>query len=312
LATIGLNLASLPHLVDDSAENKVHHLSLLKGRATTYWLCDQPGAAYSDCLNIEEFLKTCDPDLIPSEGIEVEPIRLQAAYKLRLFTMASRHLETCERIGINPKTLRFYREAIKLRNQERNGQFSTAHGPLDAARSLYIGPIKVVTDPVKGRKVITTRAVKSGEVVLIEEPVVDLKYDGSPGVFCFITKRGQVTPKSSPHSVAWAIHQVMDDPSVGQCIQSLSPQADLESSNLGLTDEERLRCFSQAREIDVDLMERQIARNSFGGHNTYSLYGLASMISHSCKPNVVKCKSDRNDAVSPVLLYNHATRSDPR
>ena len=257
-------------------------------------------------------MKICDPDLVPSEGIEVEPIRLQAAYKLRLFTAASRHLKTCERMGINPRTLQPYREAIKLREREISGEFSVARGPLDAARSLYIGPIKVVTDPIKGRKLITTRPVKSGEVVLVEEPVVDQKYDGSPGVFCFIAKSGQATPKRSPNSVAWAVHQVMDDPSVGQCIQSLSPEPNLESNNLGLTDEERLGCFQQPREIDVDLMERQIGRNAFGGDNKYSLYGLISMMSHSCKPNIVKAEQNRHEAVSSDLLYNGDTPSDPR
>lgn len=301
LATIGLNLASLTHLLEPAEDNDVHQMALLKGRATTYWLSGQPGAAYSDCLKIADFLRVCDPDLVPSEGLAVEPIRLQAAYKLRLFTMASQHLQTCERLGINSKALIPYREAIKLRMQEKDGKFSISQRPLDSIRSLYLGPIKTVTDPVKGRKVITTRAVKSGEVLLVEEPVVNLDYDGSPGVWCYITKHGQFTPKRSPHEVSWAVHQVMDDPSIGQYIQCLSPDADTKSKDLGLGDEERLRCFQHPCEMDVDLVERQLAHNAFGSDDTCVLYGLTSMINHSCKANVIKSEKGENEKVCLIL-----------
>ena len=296
---MGLTLASLPHIHNKTDENDSHNLALLVGRAMAYWLNGQPGAAYSDCLKAEYMLEE------PTSSRTVAPlsrrialIRLQAAYKLRMFTVANRHLVECQNVGVHSSILHTYREAITRRNEESKGQFLSTRGPssLGSDRALYMGPIKVVVDPIKGRTVVTTRPVKSGELLLAEKPTVGLGYNGSPGVTSLTERWGMLALKPSPHTVSWTVHQISDDPSIGQCVHSLVPTANIEDGNLGITDEERLAVFRDPCEIELDLLDRQICRNSFGAEGTLTLYGLGSMISHSCKTNLAEC--DTLDGVS--------------
>jgi hypothetical protein len=305
---------ALARFREDHDENEWHHCHLLLGRALVYWVDDQPGAAYSDCLQLERKLVGHPPQKVMPLWRKMNLIRLQAAYKLRLFTMANRHLTVCEIRGVHSSVLSPYREALKIRKEEMNGNLENLNNDPELSPSVgasYVGPIQVVFDPVKGRKIVTTRAVRSGEILLSEPPVVSLKFDGSPGVMCSTIKWGQQTFKASPHHVSWIMHQIMDDPSIGQFVHALAPNANLESQNLGLTDDERMEVFRNPCEIEVDLLEQQINRNSFGENNMYSLYGLVSMISHSCKPNIfkggeevrrnVKCRYTANGLLDAVL-----------
>ena len=291
LASIGLNMASLPHIHKQSEDNQLHLAQLLVGRALAYWINNQPGAAYSDCLQVEEVLlssNSIEPSLL---WRRVKLIRLQAAYKLRMFAIAKRHLVVCEHLGVHSSVLEPYREAIELRIGETKGVFTgeTGSALLGPGRAMYQGPIKVVLDPVKGRTVVTSRAVKSGEVLMVESPMVGLDFNGAEGVNTFTVRWGTETIKQSCSQASWTVHQIMDDPSIGQCIHSLAPNANIAEKNIGITDDERLEVFRNPREIEVDLLERQIGRNAFGGHDgKFSVYGLGSMISHSCKSNTLK------------------------
>lgn len=291
LATIGINLASLPRNHQPSEDSQLHLTSLLVGRALSYWINDQPGAAYSDCLQVEEILASSDSVQPSPLWRRVKLIRLQAAYKLKMFSIANRHLVVCETLGVHSSILDPYREAIKLRLEEKKGVFSRETGPphLRTHRAMYQGPIKVVLDPIKGRTVVTTRAVKSGEILMVESPISKLEHNGSMGVNSMTIRWGQNAMKQSCNQAPWTVHQIMDDPSVGQCIHSLAPNANISDKNIGITDDERLEVFRNPREIEVDLLERQIGRNAFGAQDgTFSVYGLGSMISHSCKANILK------------------------
>jgi hypothetical protein len=217
-----------------------------------------------------------------------------------MYSIAGRHLAECEAVEIHPSVLEPYREAIKLRLAEMKGHYSPIAGPasLGSRRAMYMGPIKVVHDPIKGRKVVTSRAVRAGEVLLVEGPTVALTYNGSPGVSLQTVKWGYDAMKPSPHQVSWTVHRIMDDPSVGQCIHSLAPDSNVQGNNLGLTDEERLQVFHHPREIEVDLLARQLDRNAFGGAGSFSVYGLGSMISHSCKVNILSSTVESSENVS--------------
>jgi hypothetical protein len=308
LASIGLNLASLPHIHDKTDENDSHHLALLVGRALVYWLNDRSGAAYTDCLKAENMLETSSSDMIVPLSRRTALIRLQAAYKLRMFTVPSRHLVECEQVGVHSSISQLYRQAVKLRNEEKNGRFSSVRSPalLGSDRALYMGPIKVVIDPIKGRTVVTTRPVTSGELLLAEKPTIELKHNGSPGVSSWKACWGQVGLNPSAHNVSWTVHQIMDDPNIGQCVHSLAPTANVKDGNLGITDEERLAVFRNPCEIELDLLEQQINRNCFGEKGVLKLHGLGSMISHSCKTNLAETVS--RDTVSryvPTSVANH-------
>jgi hypothetical protein len=291
VASIGLNLASLPHIHKQNEDNQSHFNLLLIGRALAHWMNNQPGAAYSDCLQVEEVLLSANPIQSSPLWRRVKLIRLQAAYKLRMFAIAKRHLAVCEILGVHPSILDPYRKAIGLRLGEMKGVFPSETGPdsLGFERAMYQGPIKVVVDPVKGRTVVTSRAVKSGEILMVESPIVGLKHNGAEGVNAFTVRWGMDAMKQSCSQASWTVHQIMDDPSVGQCIHSLAPNANTAEKNIGITDDERLEVFRNPREIEVDLLERQIGRNAFGGQDgRFSVFGLGSMISHSCKSNVLK------------------------
>jgi hypothetical protein len=164
------------------------------GRASAYWLNDQPGAAYSDCLKAEEELMALNSVSLSPSWRRVKLIRLQAAYKLRMFSIAKRHLVVCERLGVHSTVLDPYREAIQLRIGEAKGVFSSKSGSetLAGVRALYQGPIKVVVDPIKGRRVVTSRAVKSGEILLVESPIVALDRPNSAGVTLTTVRWGVV------------------------------------------------------------------------------------------------------------------------
>jgi hypothetical protein len=99
LASIGLNLASLPHIHKQNVDNQSHLAPLLVGRALAHWINNQPGAAYSDCLQIEEILLSSNSIQPSTLWRRVKLIRLQAAYKLRMFAIAKRHLVVCEHLG---------------------------------------------------------------------------------------------------------------------------------------------------------------------------------------------------------------------
>jgi len=293
LASIGLNLASLPHIHERNEENQAQIGPLLVGRALSYLINNQPGAAYSDCLQVEDVPVSSNSIQVPPLWRRVKLIRLQAAYKLRMFTVAKRHLADCDRLGIHSSVLDPIRQAIRLRVDETKGVFSGKTGPaaLDCERATYQGPIKVVLDPIKGRTVVTTRAVKSGEILMVESPMVKLKTSGSDGVTSMTVRGGVIAMKQSCYEAPWTVHQIMDDPSVGQCIHSLAPNANIAEKNIGITDDERLDVFRNPREIEVDLLERQVNRNAFGGQDgSFSVYGLGSMISHSCKANTSKAE----------------------
>lgn len=225
----------------------------------------------------------------------IKLIRLQSAYKPRTFTIAARHLVVCEHLGVHSTVLEPYREAIHLRIAETKGVYLAERGPvsLGSERALYQGPIKVIVDPVKGRKVVTSRAVKSGEELLVDNAIVALKQSGARGITSTVVRWGDTAQTSSPSRVSWTVHQVMDDPSIGQCIHSLAPNANIAVTNLGITDDERLEVFRNPCAIEVDLLERQMSRNAFGGlDGNFTIYGLGSMISHSCKSNIVKADFD--------------------
>jgi hypothetical protein len=291
LASIGLNLASLPLIYERTEDYQAHLTQLLVGRALAHWINNQPGAAYSDCLQVEDILASSNSIRPSPLWRRVKLIRLQAAYKLRMFAIAKRHLAVCEHLGVHSSVLDPYREAIELRIGEMKGVFSGETGPvsLGPERAMYQGPIKVVLDPVKGRTVVTTRAVKSGEILMVESPMVKLLHNGAEGVNAFTVRWGMNSVKQSCTQASWTVHQIMDDPSVGQCIHSLAPNADITDNNIGITDDERLEVFRNPREIEVDLLERQIGRNAFGTPDgKFSVYGLGSMVSHSCKSNVLK------------------------
>jgi hypothetical protein len=305
---MGINMTSLSQY-NKRSEDAEHHLApLLVGRALAYWLNQQPGAAYSDCLQVEYILASSNSITTSPLWRRVKLIRLQAAYKLKMFSIAKRHLVVCEQLGVHSSVLDPYRHAIKLRMGEMKGVFSAENGQgsLGSERAMYQGPIKVVVDPVKGRTVVTTRAVKSGEILMVESPIVELKHNRAPNITCLTIRGGENMMKQSCNQASWTVHQIMDDPSVGQCIHALAPNANVAEKNIGITDEERLEVFRHPREIEVDLLERQINRNAFGVPNgSFSVLGLGSMLSHSCKVNVIKTQF--GEVSCPVVFqYVHA------
>jgi hypothetical protein len=302
LASIGINLQSLPSIHAHTDDEGTHNVLLLVGRALAYWLNDQPGAAYSDCIRIQDILASSNMSQSSPLWRRVKLIRLQAAYKLRMFAIADLHLATCEESGVHPDIVQPYKDAIALRIREKDGVYSANSGPtsLGQERALYQGPIKIVIDPIKGRILVTTRAVASGEVLLAESPIVDLNHHGSKGVTAITVAWGATTIKSSANVAPWVVQKIMDDPSLGRCIHSLAPNANIQETNIGINDEERLEVFRNPCEIEIDLMERQVERNVFGGDGTFTLYGLGSMMSHSCKTNTIK--SDVGEVSRAVSL----------
>lgn len=278
------------------------YLDLLIGRAAAYSVDDQPGAAFSDCLEADGLLKLSSRPEQQLLSRRVKIIQLRVTYKLKLFSVCGFYLKTCSQLGVDARILDPYRKAVEDRGEELKGIYHPidARDPLGKAgqRATFVGPIKVTNDPIKGRKLVLAKDVKAGELLLMEPLVAQLTYNGSPGVsLTSMLASGDMATKNSPHNVSWALHRIMDDPSVGQCIHSLSPDPDLEISNLGMSEQERLRIFEKPTETEVDLLERQIDRNAFGIEGSYTLMGMISMISHSCKQNVVKINSD-TDSVS--------------
>lgn len=274
------------------ATSDVKHLVLLISRAAAYSVHNQPGAAFSDCIEADRLLNRLKRPEHRVLSRRVKILQLRVTYALKLFSVSALYLASCSKIGVDAQLLDPYRKAIKIREEESRGTYRLANerDPLSQAkqRATFVGPIKVVTDPIKGRKVILVKDVKAGELLLMESPVLTLTYDGSPGVdMMTMISTGDMATAPSPHGTSWAVHRVMDDPSIGQCIHSLCPDPNLESSNLGLGDQERLRIFHKPIEIEVDLLGRQLGRNAFGADRIFTLRGLGSMISHSCKTNVV-------------------------
>jgi hypothetical protein len=251
LASIGLNVASLQRY--HTMADPVSYLELLAGRASAYFVADQP--AFSDCLEFDHLVGESPAQQQPRLFSRIKLTQLYVSFQLRLYALCRCYLKSCEQARIPEEVLAYYRTALDVREEESKGIYkpiSSENHPNQGIRATFVGPIKVVIDPVKGRKVVVSRDVQAGELLLVEPPMIDLTYNGAPDVsLVSISASGDMASKPSPHQASWAVHRIMDDPSIGQCVHSLAPDPRLDSSNPGLSDQERLRIFHKPSEIEV-------------------------------------------------------------
>lgn len=302
MASLGINLVEAGQIALSAATTQPL-LDLLIGRAIAAVNNKRPGAAYSDCFKIEHILSTSDHrDAWLDRRLLYT--QLKAASSLRLFSAAKEHLAQCQRFGVHPALLDEFHTSVKQRLEETVGKFLdpiSRTGTGHTSANFY-GPIKVAASPVRGRTLITTRDVKMGELLLWEVGTIDKPGRNQSVLGVTTLHHDSVATDHDIDSPSWAVHHIMDDPSVGKAVHALCPDPDLSTSNLGVTDEDRISDFRQTSEVKLDLLCRQLKRNGFAHEGGFTLQGMISMISHSCIPNVHKL-AFKSAGVSPKLGF---------
>lgn len=303
----------------DDEPTRSELLCVLVGRAQVCLLANRPGAAYSDSLRAESLLSQAVAHSFTQLPRRLRIIQLRALMALRRFTAAQKALRRCEELQMNSAALDEIRVILKQRLDESAGRFVAKERHEDKTRddaydvsADFIGPVKLVQHPLKGRIMVTTAKIQAGDLLIQEGPAIFRPQGQSKSYEYIISARGgEAIPAFIPHSKdSWAVHAVMDDPSLGRMIQGLAPNPEPEVNVLA-EEAAGLEAFHRPTEIDLDLMRRKIATNVAGSNGNYDLRIMFSMLSHDCKANVHVYHGSSLDKVSGYALHvNRQPRPD--
>lgn len=291
------------------------HLALLLNRAQAYLFNGKPGSAYRDCLAARIFMDE-HPDVVQPHHRERLAVRsAQAAYDMRLYDRAGRFVQECNQLGVKQGAL--LEEMIKARQREaKEGSYNwetmfeasiEKNAPfLDVAD--YTGSVTVARIPAKGRGLITTQDVKAGELLLVSKALVAAYQAETPGLTVInvdfehnlMSKTSHVTAKVK------AVHQLMDNIGLGKMFDSLQAgtSGSCHLSSPVVTEDQQLSALLQPYNVDPARLEGILNDNAFGfmqlskqantfhperGNDTTDtptrLFGLPSLMNHSCIPN---------------------------
>ncbi|GFZ43667.1 hypothetical protein JCM24511_01387 [Saitozyma sp. JCM 24511] len=291
------------------------HLALLLNRAQAYLFNGKPGSAYRDCLAARIFMDE-HPDVVQPHHRERLAYRsAQAAYDMRLYDRAGRFVQECNQLGVKQGAL--LEEMITARQREaKEGSYNwetmfeasiEKNAPfLDVAD--YTGSVTVARIPAKGRGLITTQDVKAGELLLVSKALVAAYQAETPGLTVInvdfehnlMSKTSHVTAKVK------AVHQLMDNIGLGKMFDSLQAgtSGSCHLSSPVVTEDQQLSALLQPYNVDPARLEGILNDNAFGfmqlskqantfhperGNDTTDtptrLFGLPSLMNHSCIPN---------------------------
>jgi hypothetical protein len=226
--------------------------------------------------------------------------KLQAVYKLRLWGRSRLYLADCEVLGLDAAIVKTYRHLLEMRLAEQNGSYKPKRNAgvwEDIDMADYHGPIAVKSSRDLGRYMVVTEDVEAGTLLCVEK--AGFKSIDTPGLLVQTPHVTRSTLESnnylSAHHIQCnAIHALIADPSRLLIADGLSPGNTRETPYAN--EEERWelirRGLALAGRVSLAALVDKSRTNSFGNVNEdgpfwMKLFGMGSMINHSCLGNVV-------------------------
>jgi hypothetical protein len=285
---------------------------ILLNRAICHLATEKYGPALVDLLTIENMMNTHGSadtprvTLTPAQRIKLSHRKLQAGYKLRLYGKCQTYLTECENVGVDPAQIKLYREKLKLRLAEQKGEYNWARhvldskgqwGEVDAAD--YHGPVALKHSKTKGRYLVVTEDVIAGTVLIVEKA----GFSGitTPGIIVQNPMVGTPLGKAlraSANISCQGVHDLIADPSRTFIAEGLYPGNIRDTPHA--SESKRYEIIKKGLEgvgrVQIDDLNVKTHMNSFGGaqdpnatelETVTKVFGMCSMINHSCLENVV-------------------------
>ncbi|WVQ83254.1 hypothetical protein IAT38_005393 [Cryptococcus sp. DSM 104549] len=298
---------------------------LLLNRVQAYLNFKRWHDAYRDCLALECLISSGTSNASPAQREKVIFRKACAVYGLRAYTTARELIEKYEELsgGKGGSMVTELKENIAQRLTEATSgiydwhkifleMHASASPDLDVAD--YTGPVGVRLTQRMGRGLFTTRDVEEGELLFAHKSLVGYFPLDAPETFRAKVGSTAIDPWDGP-LLERMVMKVHTDPLASRIIHQFSffrdsrPEA-REIPSFDTTDEERLQAVEQPPQtrIDVNLMfnimpggnmrpDYPISQREDGrpvdskffldnGENPIIIYGLPTMVNHSCVANV--------------------------
>ncbi|WWD17730.1 hypothetical protein CI109_102171 [Kwoniella shandongensis] len=292
-------------------------------RAQAYLDIQQFGSAYREChyarTLVEDGGKTGTPiEITQDQKKKLYWRMMKAAYGLRLCDEAQAILTSkCSGLAIS-ELPDYVLKIVTQKTGALHGRYDwtklweetrlTPSPNLDVAD--YTGPIEVRIIPGRGRGLVLTQNVQTGQVLLASKAVITGHLSEAPNTALVGLDFGSNISTDTTQVLALdkAIHRLLDDPSFMQCLNGLhtgrrdDPASVQNEFPIAISEEQRLADILQDRlpEIDINKIAGVLDANSFGvsplsrrasdtgmAETATMLFGLPSLANHSCLPNVM-------------------------
>ncbi|GAA5874800.1 hypothetical protein JCM16303_002988 [Sporobolomyces ruberrimus] len=286
-------------LVQPDSRNRI---LLLLNRSQTHLNLGHPNQALKDANSALELLaaeSSSDPNLV-----EKAKLRKSKALEERRFLEEA--LESYRDAQKNfPECLQaeqgVERVARKLR-ETRNGDYDWRALGSKSSKIFdvgdYVGPIKV-RQTAGGRAIFTSRAVRAGDLLLVERAFATGHHDDKAGGFAFDLHAKRILKPSSIDLVSEVMHKMVDDPATACWVYGLSGGPNFEPTMKTSFDSLASPSGTSAEVfIDTARIEAVCCRNAFGSgirdatdasgpdlKSDSSLFVKSSLFEHSCIPN---------------------------
>jgi hypothetical protein len=296
LCTLCINMAIITgiHLCRSTSEEIRNLIFAIFTRAVTRMKAGEPvGLVLSDCLWLEHFMTERRTPVVPLIARTVFTLKIAAAYQLGFFKLAQATLKGIrgvpkDLIGEHEGWVREYETKVARRLKEAAGKIDVEaisrelREDESAVIADYTGPIEISLDPIKGRRVITTRNVKAGEILFMERPM--LKHNGSHNHYTractFALHNGKDylgdLPASALNTAPFAITAIDSNPSIANTLLFMAPEP--VGVSLSTTEEEQVAAFKKPLPPwDVEMLSTKVTRNCHGAEGDgFQLYRIGS------------------------------------
>jgi hypothetical protein len=221
----------------------------------------------------------------------------------------------CKQSGLEKSKWIEYDKGLAVRMKERLGKYVWPSPGQDGStgsnigtapiRANYIGPIEVKEAFGRGRGLVPTRDVRAGELLLVEKAIYaagTVYSDGLGITLSDVDRHGETSRHTDVDTAAAGVQAIIADPSCLLAFNALDPLPS--RSSPFATEGERIGAIrSPIGPVNVDEHLRKCTINGFGqiqeGSRNFRLYGMASMLNHSCLAN---CAYKENGDVSDIFL----------
>ncbi|WWD17729.1 hypothetical protein CI109_102170 [Kwoniella shandongensis] len=299
------------------------------------------GAAYRNCVIAQALLDAKHPwssDVAEHDKANLRLWKAEAAYELQLFKHANSLIDLCEDTIVYRDTVKRLRRSLVTRHEEASDGHYDLHAHRLAVLddptprsdvADFVGPIKVTYNPKRGRGIVTTEDVVVGDLIMVSKAIAE----GYPAAANGVSVHGFQFDNTfhiragAAHLICQAIHRLVDDPSMSKAWSGLLSSGEQAGSTIDrpspvVTEEQRLKDIWHPARIDVNekifpaydvnaftgniqssapLTDSDMDNTSKAAEFPLFLFGLPSLINHSCLPNVSQVFLGEVAYIRPVV-----------